>query len=53
MEHRAFGRSGISIPNIGMGTWRTFDVRGERHEAAGDPLWFDADAREYVARLVG
>lgn len=32
MEHRQFGKSGLSVPVIGMGTWRTFDVRGEAEE---------------------
>ncbi len=29
MEQRTLGISGLQIPVIGMGTWRTFDVRGE------------------------
>ncbi len=33
MEHRAFGRTGIQVPAVGMGTWRTFDVRGRTAEA--------------------
>jgi aryl-alcohol dehydrogenase-like predicted oxidoreductase len=33
MERRTFGQTGISVPTIGMGTWSTFDVRGERDEA--------------------
>ena len=38
MDRRAFGRTGLVVPAIGMGTWRTFDVSGpaeeERHEVA-------------------
>ena len=30
MNHRALGKSGITVPVIGMGTWLTFDVRSER-----------------------
>ena len=37
MEQRAFGRSGLVVPAVGMGTWQTFDVRGR-----------DADARRAV-----
>src|SRR3954452_6761508 len=29
MEHRPLGDGGPSLPIVGMGTWRTFDVRGE------------------------
>jgi aryl-alcohol dehydrogenase-like predicted oxidoreductase len=28
MEQRAFGKTGITVPVVGMGTWQTFDVRG-------------------------
>jgi aryl-alcohol dehydrogenase-like predicted oxidoreductase len=33
MEQRAFGKTGLSLPVVGMGTWRTFDVRGEAEAA--------------------
>jgi aryl-alcohol dehydrogenase-like predicted oxidoreductase len=32
MERRAFGETGLLVPTIGMGTWRTFDVRGAAAE---------------------
>ncbi len=28
MEHRRFGNTGLRVPVVGMGTWRTFDVQG-------------------------
>lgn len=33
METRELGNSGMRVPAVGMGTWRTFDVRGARAEA--------------------
>ncbi len=32
MEYRTFGQSGLQVPVVGMGTWQTFDVRGEAGE---------------------
>ncbi|HEU4881718.1 MAG TPA: aldo/keto reductase [Longimicrobium sp.] len=34
MEQRAFGRSGLTVPTVGMGTWATLDVRGGSEEPA-------------------
>src|SRR5690348_13279900 len=34
MERRTLGRSGLTVPAVGMGTWQTFNVRGANAEAA-------------------
>jgi aryl-alcohol dehydrogenase-like predicted oxidoreductase len=33
MDTRRLGQSGLTVPVVGMGTWRTFDVGGAREEA--------------------
>ncbi len=33
MEQRLLGKTGLRVPAVGMGTWRTFDVRGREAEA--------------------
>src|SRR5437773_208764 len=40
MEHRAFGATGLQAPVVGMGTWKTFDIRGK----AADERVLVADA---------
>ena len=32
MEHRALGRTGLTVPVVGVGTWKTLDVRGAEAE---------------------
>ena len=34
MERRPLGSSGLDVPAVGVGTWKTFDVRGRRDEEA-------------------
>lgn len=43
MERRRLGRSGLTVPAVGVGTWRTFDVRGRAAES---------DARERVEEAI-
>jgi aryl-alcohol dehydrogenase-like predicted oxidoreductase len=47
MKRRRFGRSGIEVPVIGLGTWQTFDVGPEGERAAGEVVEavFDAGTR--------
>lgn len=32
MEYRLLGKTNLRVPVVGMGTWQTFDVRGEAAE---------------------
>src|SRR5215210_4099858 len=32
VHYRSLGSSGLDVPAVGMGTWRTFDVRGRTEE---------------------
>src|SRR5439155_6722865 len=43
VERRAFGRTGLEVPAVGVGTWKTFDVRGKGAEA---------DARDRVSEAL-
>ena len=36
MDTRAFGRSGIELPVIGMGSWQTFDLPPSGQELVDD-----------------
>ena len=48
MEERPLGRSGLVVPVVGMGTWRTFDVRdaeGERRARSVVDAALDAGVR--------
>lgn len=47
MEHRAFGRTGLSVPVVGLGTWSVLDLPRSREDAARSVVRsaFDAGAR--------
>ncbi len=48
MEHRRLGNTRLTVPVVGMGTWRTLDVVGEKGQANADKVVdaaLDAGAR--------
>jgi aryl-alcohol dehydrogenase-like predicted oxidoreductase len=38
MERRRFGRTGLDVPVIGLGTWQTFDIGPEQESRARDVI---------------
>jgi aryl-alcohol dehydrogenase-like predicted oxidoreductase len=38
VEHRRLGQSELEVPVVGMGTWNTFDVRGDRGDVVDAAL---------------
>jgi aryl-alcohol dehydrogenase-like predicted oxidoreductase len=38
MERRALGASGLEVPAVGLGTWRTFDVHGATGQRGADAV---------------
>jgi aryl-alcohol dehydrogenase-like predicted oxidoreductase len=58
MEQRVLGIAALTVPVVGMGTWRTFDVRGAAGEARSRAvvdaaLAAGAQRSALVARLAG
>jgi aryl-alcohol dehydrogenase-like predicted oxidoreductase len=42
VDARRLGQSGLTVPAVGMGTWRTFDVRGEEAERRAARIVYEA-----------
>lgn len=42
MEYRILGKTGLSVPAVGMGTWQTFDVHGAAQEQSRRAVVDDA-----------
>ena len=63
MDHRQLGRTPLSVPVIGLGTWQTFDVAGDRRAIVDEALGagirlFDSSpmygrAEDVLARSLG
>ena len=57
MENRDLGRGRVSVPVVGLGTWRRLEAataqpgRLGENAAAGSPPWFGPEERAYVLRL--